>query len=440
MRKSIVLIDGEHYPPVNARAIAALVERGDNPVLALLIGGGEKLGQTPLEVGIPVEIAIDPERYLAAAIERTGATRVIDLSDDPVLGYVERCRMASIALWKGAEYAGADFIFSPPPRDIRPPAPSAAVIGTGKRTGKTAITGAAARAFKDAGLNPVVVAMGRGGPPEPEVIDGENLTPQFLLKWSEDGRHAAGDYIESAITAQVPAVGAWRAGGGIAGAPGFSNYERALEKAAGLDPGVLLLDGSGAAIPPARFDAAILAVNAQIDPGALCGYFGLYRLLLADLVVLTMVEQTVDREQLAALDRCIRGRPLDEPKVIHTVFRPHPLGDISRKKVWFATTARRDAGEILKRHLEEGYGARVMGISHSLADRDGLRADLQSAKGADVLAVEIKAAAVDVVTRFGLENSLEVVYVDNRPEVAGDGDLNKLLLEVAYKAEERHHS
>src|ERR1700737_2396479 len=86
---SIVLIDGEHYPPVTARAIAALRAEGEHPVAALLVGGGEKLGQVPLDVGLPVTAFADPESALAGLVElihTTGALRVLDLSDEPVLG------------------------------------------------------------------------------------------------------------------------------------------------------------------------------------------------------------------------------------------------------------------------------------------------------------------------------------------------------------------
>lgn len=435
--KSIVLIDGEHYPPVNARAIDALKERGEDPVLALLIGGREKLGQVPAEVGIPLELADNPEMDLPAAIQRTGVQRVIDLSDDPVVGYEERCRLASIALWKGAVYVGADFTFTPPPRDLKPPAPSVAVIGSGKRSGKTAITGAAARAYKQAELNPVVVAMGRGGPPEPETLDGETLDPRMLLELVEEGKHAASDHVETAFTSRVPTVGAWRAGGGLAGAPGFSNYDQALARAAEMDPGLLVLDGSGAAIPPAAFDACIFVIEATLDPAFLCGYFGLYRLLHADLVVLTMVEDSLDRDHLSAIERCIRtGR--QETKIIQTVLRPYPLGDISRKRVWFATTARKDAADKLREHLEKGYQAEIVGISHSLADREKLRAEIESARDAEVIAVELKAASVDVVARFGKEKGLQVVYIDNHPVPKDPADdLNAALLEVAAQAKKR---
>ncbi|MFD5699032.1 hypothetical protein [Streptomyces lasiicapitis] len=54
----------------------------------------------------------DAEAGLAEALCRTGARTVFDLSDAPVLSNVQRCRMASIALWRGATYRGADFTFT----------------------------------------------------------------------------------------------------------------------------------------------------------------------------------------------------------------------------------------------------------------------------------------------------------------------------------------
>ena len=66
-------------------------------------------------------------------------------------------------------YEGADFRFDPP-RFEPIGLPSLAVIGTGKRVGKTAVTGHVARMLaRDRRV--VVVAMGRGGPAEPEVVE-----------------------------------------------------------------------------------------------------------------------------------------------------------------------------------------------------------------------------------------------------------------------------
>jgi len=77
-------------------------------------------------------------------------------------------------------------------------------------------------------------------------------------------------------------------------------------------------------------------------------------------------------------------------------------------------------------------------VSHALARREELRRDLEAANGIDALVVELKAAAVDVVTRWGVERGIEVVYLDNRPEtVDGDGPLDERLGEVAEAARER---
>ena len=74
-------------------------------------------------------------------------------------------------------------------------------MGTGKRVGKTAITAHAARLYARE-RRVVVVAMGRGGPPEPEVA---TVAPdvEALLALSRSGRHAASDYLETAALAGV---------------------------------------------------------------------------------------------------------------------------------------------------------------------------------------------------------------------------------------------
>jgi cyclic 2,3-diphosphoglycerate synthetase len=45
-----------------------------------------------------------------------------------------------------------------------------AVIGTGKRVGKTAVAGHMARLLRENGRDVVIVAMGRGGPEQPELV------------------------------------------------------------------------------------------------------------------------------------------------------------------------------------------------------------------------------------------------------------------------------
>src|SRR5437764_3230942 len=169
---------------------------------AILVGGTGKLREGA-DYGVPL-------------VDGFGdAEVVVDVSDEPVLGPAERFRWASQALAAGLPYVGADFRFDPP--ELEPFAlPSVSVIGTGKRVGKTAVTAHLARLLaRDRDV--LVVAMGRGGPPEPEVI----ATPpsvEDLVARSRAGRHAASDHLEIAALTGVPTIGCRRAGGGLAGA------------------------------------------------------------------------------------------------------------------------------------------------------------------------------------------------------------------------------
>ncbi|HET9769505.1 MAG TPA: hypothetical protein VFS16_01355, partial [Acidimicrobiia bacterium] len=176
---------------------------------------------------------------------------------------------------------------------------------------------------------------------------------------------------------------------------------------------------------------------AASDPELLVGYLGAYPLLLADLVVITLVEQPLaDFGAVAALEDRIRGLVPGVP-VVHTTFRPRPLGPISGNSVFFATTAPQAVSGILAAHLES-YGATVVGHSSSLANRPRLAADLQAAGRADVLVTELKAAAVDLATEFALERGMRVVYSDNQVlDRGGDGSLETLFPSVADLATER---
>src|SRR2546423_4937908 len=142
--RAIALVDGEHYPPVTRWALEVARSRGVEVVAALVVGGIEKLlpGDLP-DVGVPVRsVADDRAEGLRAAIAEWRPEVVLDLSDEPVLGYRERMELASMSLFLGVPYQGADFRFDPPVADPAPlGVPVLAVYGTGKRTGKTAIAG-----------------------------------------------------------------------------------------------------------------------------------------------------------------------------------------------------------------------------------------------------------------------------------------------------------
>jgi cyclic 2,3-diphosphoglycerate synthetase len=117
--------------------------------------------------------------------------------------------------------------------------------------------------------------------------------------------------------------------------------------------------------------------------------------------------------------------------VLPTVLRPRPLVDVRGRSVAYFCTAGPAAHNALAGHLAEVHGARVVHVSGSLADRTALRGELERVH-AEVLLVELKAAAVDVVAEFGLAQRVEVGLVANDVEAVGDGpDLDELLLEMA---------
>ncbi|MGH8905822.1 MAG: 2,3-diphosphoglycerate synthetase [Egibacteraceae bacterium] len=418
-----MLVDGEHYPPVIRAAFAELAAGGTHPVAALFLGGTEKVAGfgAAVDLGVPIEWAgEDTAGQIRRLISAHRADVVVDLSDEPVLDARRRMRLAAHVLHAGVAYEGADFRFTPPPRSLLANRPSVAVIGTSKRTGKTAVCGEVARVAAHQGRTPVIVAMGRGGPEEPVVVPANaKLDTVQLLRIADEGGHAASDFYEDAVTTGVATVGARRCGGGLAGAVSSSTVAAAVQKANELPGDLLLLEGSGAAIPPAHADATLLVVPGDCDPEFVRGYLGAYRVLLADLVVVTMsASPRSSPAQVEAVLGAIRSVS-QRVVVVRTILRPVPLGMVSGAKVFFATTAPTPVAAVLAAYLQERYCCEVVATSSRLADRPALRADLERAGAFDVLLVELKAAAVDVAARAASAVGARMVVCDNRPSVVG---------------------
>ena len=431
--RALFLIDGEHYPPVVLDAMRSVTESMDaTGVAAAFLGGTEKLKEGT-DYGLPLVHGDDPVSAVALALSEHEVDVVVDLSDEPVVGYRERMRIASHTLAAGARYVGSDFELRPPElRDVSTK-PSMAVVGTGKRVGKTAVSGYLARLLAREGFDPGVVSMGRGGPPRPEVIEGHKLEvgSGYLLEALERGAHAASDYYETAALSRVTTVGCRRCGGGFAGEPFVSNVLEGAEIANGLDTGVTLFDGSGAAMPPVAVDARVLVAGAHQDPEYVVGYLGAYRVMISDLILLTMSEEPMaDEARVRDLVRRIGEIRPDLP-VIPTVFRPRPVGDVSGKRLAYVSTAPETVLGKLARHLEEGYGCEVVAASGNLSNRRRLAEDLDRMPPVEAYLTEIKAAAVDVVTRRGAEEGRPVLYCDNDP--VGEG-LDAGLLALARRA------
>ncbi len=427
------MIDGEHYPPVVLDAMRKVCEDlGVDGVAAAFLGGTEKLKEGT-DYGVPLVKAASPVAAVEKALGEYEVDVVVDLSDEPVVGYRERMRIASLALATGARYVGSDFELRPPKLHNVSDKPSLAVIGTGKRVGKTAISGYLARLLAREGFDPGVVSMGRGGPPEPEVIEGRKLTvgSDYLLEALERGAHAASDYYETAALSRVTTVGCRRCGGGLSGEPFVSNVLEGARIANGLDTGITVFDGSGATIPPVVLDRRMLVAGANQDPEYITGFLGSYRVLISDLLLLTMSEEPMaeDKKVQNIVEAVRELKPGIE--VIPTVFRPRPVGNVKGLRVAYISTAPPQVLEKLSEHLEEQYGCEVVGASGNLSDRRRLAEDLDNIKNAEAYLTEIKAAAVDVVTRRGSQEGRPVLYCDNDP--VGDG-LDEALLGLAREA------
>jgi cyclic 2,3-diphosphoglycerate synthase len=440
----VALVDGEHYPTVTRWGVASAVAAGHEVVAALAVGGVEKLDAAraidldPVPVLRPDASDPDARAALASALADLRPDAVLDLSDEPVLGYERRMELVSVALAAGVSYLGPDFRFDPPVLDPAPPAPTVAVIGTGKRAAKTALGGHVARVAAAAGGRPVVVAMGRGGPAGPVVAGPEDVTVRALLARVERGEHAASDFLEDALTAGVPTVGARRCGGGLAGRPFVTNVAAAAARAAVMGGDPVVLEGSGAALPTVAWDAGVLAVPAGIPAHHVTGYLGPLRVLLSDLVVIIIgAGPSTGTEHLSILSSDVR-RLHASVRVAIAELRPVPLADVRDRDAFFTTTAPPEVAEALAKELERTGGCRVVGVSSALADRAALEEDLAGAPAYDVLLTELKAAAVDVAARRALERGAEVVFVDNRPKGAGgDADLDDLILDVLALARRR---
>ena len=407
--RALILIDGEHHPSVVLDGLTELERRGMVPVAALFLGGSEKTAGPP-DLVIPVHTG-DPMQTLDDLIAHYRPEIVFDMSDEPVLDHRARFALLGVALAAGVAYAGGGFRFDPPPMPRLTATPSVAVVGTGKRTGKTAVSIALARHWSGTGRNPVVVTMGRGGPAAPIVLDPTDLGDgvEALRSLASRGLHAASDYVEDAIFAGVPTVGTRRIGAGPAGVTVADTFAAGVAAADLLDPGLLIFEGSGTALPPAHSDASVLVMRSRLDPEYINGYLGPFRLALADAVVVVN-----DGGQAAATVRRVSpGAAIFEGR-----YRVEPTVVLEGRRLTVATTAPETAGEELAAQLG-GLGAAAVSVVHTLSRRDRLLADLEATPPCDLVLTEVKAAAADVVLPWADRGGIQVGLLHNVVEIDG---------------------
>jgi len=283
------------------------------------------------------------------------------------------------------------------------------VIGTGKRTGKTAVAGHCAMLLQQRGVEPVVVSMGRGGPAAPQLVRaGEALDRARLLEISRAGAHAASDYLEDAALTGAATVGTRRCGEGPAGEVFDSNVAEGVRLALSLDPGAVIVEGSGASLPAVAADRTVCVTRG--GPEALTG-LGPLRLMRSDLVVL------LDEPELG----------LPHPRVIRCELEPEPAAPVppgARAAVF--TTARPEGAERIRAALER-RDIEVALLSTNLARRAELQRDVERAAGerCEVFLAELKAAAVDTVAERAERDGIAITWLRHRvASLDGEPDLD----------------
>ncbi len=435
----IALIDGEHYPQVTLDAVNILKKIFPGTFKGIVfLGGTEKLAMQNLQEYFNEDVYVIKglDDDFNGALEHFKPDIAYDLSDEPVVDYYIRMKIASFCLAHECSYMGPDFLFSFEPRNILSKKPTISILGTGKRIGKTTLSSHISKFFTEEKIKVCIVAMGRGGPRKPKLLNGDkiDINPKYLLDISNDGFHASSDYIEDALTSKIPTVGCRRCGGGMGGKIFMSNVEEGIKLAEGIDPDLIIVEGSGASVPDIKTDKNICIVGAFQNWESIVGYLGIFRIMMADLIIVTMCEEPIAGQDKIDLLISNIAKFNTRARIIKTIFRPEPLSDINGKRLFVALTSLKIIGPKIVDYLEKHYNCKVIKISFNLANREKLIRDLENSGEYDGILTELKAAAVDVLTDYGIKNNKEVIYLNNIPQVQGDaGILKEELLKLKPK-------
>jgi cyclic 2,3-diphosphoglycerate synthase len=442
----IALIDGEHHPAVTRDSLARLAL--ENEICGVLfVGGREKVAAGVLDdprrhFGFDVVLAEDdPPAALRRIAAGAGASAVVELSGEPVLDGDRRLELAAAALGSGLEYRAAGFRVTPPRfEQLDTDVPLLALIGTGKRSGKTAIAGHFARLLVDRGIEPVVVSMGRGGPREPMLVRAAERTDRArLLEIARAGGHAASDYLEDAVLAGVTTIGCRRCGEGPAGEVFDSNVVEGARLALTLEPDAIVLEGSGAAFPPVAAQRTVCVVRASTASVDALSHLGPCRLMRSDLVLLVGADELPPSE----LDdlKVALGRWCGTAPVIGCRLEFEPAEQLEGDaRIALFTTARSGSEQRIRAAFAQS-GIELAAFSANLANREALERDIEKAarQRCNLFLTELKAAAVEVVAEAAEGAGTRLVFVRNRPvPLSGEASLDGELVALYEGARSDH--
>ncbi len=237
--------------------------------------------------GFSLDVPYVAEAKAAAAVRRAAAEfapqAVVDVTE---AGLAERFSWANEALQLGLEVHGADFRMWPPVFKTGA-VPTVTFVGAGAAVGKTAAIIYFLEQLKGK-YKAAAVVLDLGGPPYAEIV--EPVEPASasarLLSYRRDGREVGGDHYLIAAAAGIPAVGCSFAGTGLTGVPLSSLLGDAFVFAAEAGGELMVVEGSGGAMPPAA-GAVCFLVNVRTGLDVLRSFPFAFQLRKATVVVAT---------------------------------------------------------------------------------------------------------------------------------------------------------
>ena len=318
--RALAIVDGEHYAPVVRDALAAL------PYEVVGALAGRRHGEAARRRGLRRpgrRLARGRDRRARAGargrpLRRAGARAARALPASPAACSRSGCRTsaptsASTRRRSRRSRCRRSASSAPASASARPPSP-----------------GHVARLLaRDRDV--VVVAMGRGGPPEPEVVEvraDARRAARALARRAARGLRLprdGGARRRRRRSAAGAAAAGWRA------RPATSNVLEGAALAAEREPGARR--SSTAAARRSRrsqTDARVLVTSARQPREVVTGYLNAYRILVSDLVVVT---GGLDEELVEAIHQ------VKELPVVSVELRPRPVEPVLGRRVAFFTTA-----------------------------------------------------------------------------------------------------
>lgn len=352
---AVVLCDAKFgAAPIQAAIDFLVVEKRYRVIGAAIVADG-------LPDGFSLDVPFVVEAAAPAAVTRAAAEfspeAVVDLTESD-LEY--RFVWANEALQLGLEVHGADFRLWPPA--LRGgAAPTVTFVGAGPAVGKTAAIVSFLEEVKDKRKTAAVV-LDLGGPPYPEMVEGSGsaAAAERLLSFHRDGRKIGGDHYLIATATGVPAVGCSFAGTGLTGVPLNSLLGDAFVFAAEAGGELVVVEGSGRAMPPTT-GALCFLVNVRTGPEKLEAFPFAYQMRRAAAVVATGFDRSPPQKTLDGLRAAVKAVN-ERASFCYGRIVATAVGKPDFKEAVVVTARPEDAREDLAAHWRRAIGGAVVDV------------------------------------------------------------------------------